>query len=53
MKKLLTVLVLALMLCTLAACTNKPAQKPETQEITMPTVNWGESEVVLPEDVFD
>ncbi len=53
MKKLLTVLFLALMLCTLAACTDKPAEETETQELTMPTMAWSGSEVVLPEDVFD
>lgn len=55
MKKLLTVLVLALMLCGLAACTDKPAEKDTdaTTEMTMPTMTWSASEVILPEDVFD
>lgn len=53
MKKLLTVLFLALLLCCLAACTNKPAKDTEATEVTMPTMTWGASEVILPEDVFD
>ena len=64
MKKLIAIILSLLMLCSLlCACGEKPAEGDEsqktdtqetgTQELTMPTVNWGESEVVLPEDVFD
>lgn len=65
MKKRIAVLLLALLLCGLAACGEKkgnqapdpaattPTVNQNISEPTMPTMNWGESEVVLPEDYFD